>query len=65
MDSLFQRRFNFSSAQLTTSRKIAEHAVMLCKVRLKKNNKDLKAISSSKEGLGSFDVSFFLLHSLT
>ena len=54
----------FFPPQLTASSKIVEHAVMLYKVRLKNNNKDL-TVSSSKKGLSTFVVSFLLLCSLT
>lgn len=54
----------FFPPQLTASSKIVDHAVMLYKVRLKNNNKDL-ILSSSKKGLSTFVVCFLLLCRLT
>jgi hypothetical protein len=56
MDNLLQEIFNFPPLQLTTSSKIAEHAVLLYKVRLKRIIvKVFKLlVSSSKEGLHVF-----------
>lgn len=59
MDNLLQEIFNFSPLQLTTSSKIAEHAVLLYKVRLKRVIiKVFKLLAgSSKECLDAFSAS--------
>lgn len=57
MDNLLPEIFNFSPLQLTTSSKMAEHAVLLYKVRLKNITKVFKLlVSSSKEGFHAFSV---------
>lgn len=59
MDNLHQEISNFSPLQLTTSSKIAEHAVLLSKVRLKRIIiKVFKLlVISSKKGVNAFSAS--------
>lgn len=58
MDNLLPEIFNFSPLQLTTSSTMAEHAVLLYKVRLKRIiTKVFKLlVSSSKEGFHAFSA---------
>lgn len=58
MDNLLPEIFNFSPLQLTTSSRMAEHAVLLYKVRLKRIITEVfkLLVSSSKEGFHAFSV---------